>query len=223
MLSADCSSPSSSSKVLADAYGVITSPGAIWTKIGGAQIPVTRSQPIKKEVLGHPHLKTLAHIDCCTPGMFHADGIKGPCVKRMRNVPSEKKARLSKKHDAPQRASAKRTRLQQTREHVARKSGAGGVHPSEAARVGAANVGIDFVVRRRDIKLGVPPKSIGREEYTFGAALVGLLSLGTQRNQHHQKKAREAPHSASTQKIDSCSANFRLPKLSLRRLTARSE
>src|SRR5579864_996493 len=185
MLVAECSLPSPCSKVLADADCVVSSPGAVRAEIGWTQIAVTRSQPIEKEMLGHAHFKAFAHVDRGAPGMFHANGIKRPCVERVWNVLSEEEARLSKQHEPAQRAPAKRTRLQQTREHVTGKSCAGSVHASEGAGVGAANVGINFVVWRRDIKLGIPPKSIGRQEHSFSAALVGLLGLGTKARQRY--------------------------------------
>src|SRR5689334_9456678 len=118
MLIADDSLPTACAEGLAHPDRVVAAPGPVWTKVGGPQVSVTRTEAIKQEMLGHSHLKAFAEINRCTPRVFYANSVKGPGVEILRDILAEQEARFAKQHEAPELATAERAHLEQAGEHV---------------------------------------------------------------------------------------------------------
>lgn len=152
--------PAARAEVFTNADGVVASPGAVWAKICLPKISITRAQAIEKKMLSHARLESLAEIDCCAPGMFYADGIERPRVESLRNIPSKEKPGLAEEHKAAELAASEGTDFQQARKHVAGKGVARRIYAAELTGIRGADVGVDFVVRRRYVELAVPPEHI---------------------------------------------------------------
>src|SRR5215471_13506416 len=105
-------SPSPGAKVFANCDGVIAPPGSIGSEISRAKVSVAGPEAVERKVLGYAHFKSFAQVNGRTPGMLNPDGVERPSVKGVRNVLSEKEARLGEKHEAAKWASAKRAGFQ---------------------------------------------------------------------------------------------------------------
>src|ERR1700737_3580661 len=139
---------------------VVSSPGAVGTQVGRAQVAVARPESAEKKVLGYPHLKALPNVDASSPGLFHADRVKRPGVKRLRKVFAEQKARFPKQKHSPQLSAAEGACLHIAGEHVARKGIAGGIGSSANSSIRSAEVRVNLVVRRRQIELPIAPEHV---------------------------------------------------------------
>lgn len=68
--------PSSCAKVFPDADRVVAAPRTVGAEVGLSEIAAAGAKAIKQEVLCHPHLKSLPHVDGGAPGMFDTDSIR---------------------------------------------------------------------------------------------------------------------------------------------------
>ena len=129
-------------------------------------------------MLGPAHLEALAHVDPHAPGTLHTDAGEGPGVESLGKVSAKQEARLTEQQEPAKFAATKGPCLDVAGKHVAGKGRAGGVHASEIAGVGTANVGINLVVWRGQVELGIAPESIaGKEHPLWGPVRNGALRV----------------------------------------------
>src|SRR5450631_102474 len=98
--------------------------------------------------------------------MFDPNGVRGPGIEILRDSLAEQESRLAKHHEAAKLAAPKRSHFEQAGKHIPGKFAAWGVGASVVASVGGAEVGIDLVVRRREIELSKAVERIRREKHS---------------------------------------------------------
>src|SRR5580704_17666504 len=151
-------SPASRAKRLAHSHRHIPPPRTIISLIGPSQIRVTRAQTIEQEMLRHTKFKSLPNENRSAPRVLDANRIGRPGIERLRNGLAEQERRRAKHHEAPQLSPPERTHLQHSRQHIAREHAAGSVHSAILSSISRTDPGIDFVVRRSQVKLRPTPE-----------------------------------------------------------------
>src|SRR5271163_3239726 len=116
-------------------------------------------------MLRHTKFESLPDKNSPAPGVLNADRIRRPRIERLWDGLAKQKRRCAKHHQAPQLSPAKRTHLKHPRQHIARKHAAGSIHAAVLSSVPGAKVGIDFVMRRSQVKLRPPPKHVMGKEH----------------------------------------------------------
>src|SRR4029077_13194202 len=126
-------------------------------------------------VLGHAKFKSLSDKDSYSPGMLNADCIRRPGVEGLWDGFAKQKGGSAKHHEAPQRSAAKGTDLEHSREHVAGEQAARGVRTAILPSVSGAEVWVDFVVWRRQVKFRPSPKHVaGKEHSVLGFGILRI-------------------------------------------------
>src|SRR5438270_13398964 len=118
-------------------------------------------------MLGYAKLETAVEIDSGSQGVLNADRVEGPGVQSLGNCLTGKKRRRAIEHESAQGTLSKGADLQDPREHVAREHAAGSIDTPVLPSISAAQVGVNLVMRRRQIKLRPPPKHVPREKHAF--------------------------------------------------------
>src|SRR5215469_6374784 len=163
--SAECPLPPPGAKILPHPNGVVAAPGAIGTKVRRSQEPVAGTETVEEKMLGNAHFEAPSHVDGGSPGMLETDGIERPGVETLRHVLAEQKTWLSKKHETAEGATTEGADLHQARKHVAGEGITRCIRAAIVTRIGGAEIGIDFIVRRGEVELRPAPESVCRKEH----------------------------------------------------------
>ena len=98
----------------------------------------------------------------------------------------------------PELSPAKGMRFHISRDHVAREGVAGTVHAAGNSRVRPAHIGINFVMRRRQIKLSVSPERVAGKKHPLRAVMGdGTLRRFSLCRQHPRQSRHRNIHSSA--------------------------
>src|SRR5271169_4186989 len=141
-------------------------------------------------MLGDAKLESSGDVDPCAPGMLNANGIWRPGVERLGNGLAEQERGGSKDHQAAQLAASERSDFQNSREHVTREQAARSVDSAVLPGIAGAEIRIDLVVWRREVKLRPAPEHVVRKEH----AVVGTRHIpGSMRTWLRTRLRRASP------------------------------
>src|SRR5712664_182409 len=127
---------------------------------------IPRPKAAEQRMLGHAHFETLSHINSRAPAPLYSNGIERPGIKRLRKILAKEEFRFSKEKEPPQLSPPERPNLNVSGEHVTGKSRARIVHTAGNSRVRPTQVGINFIVRRREVELPISPEHVTRKEHS---------------------------------------------------------
>src|ERR1700693_5162226 len=108
-------------------------------------------------MLRHPHFESFAQVKPSAPGVLQPDRIHRPGIKSLRKILAKQKSRFSEQEEPPELSAPKGMRFHISGDHVAREGVARIVDTSGNSRVRPANIRINLVMRRRQVKLSVSP------------------------------------------------------------------
>lgn len=147
-------------KILPHSNGVVAAPGSVGTEVSRSQKAVAGTESVKEKMLGDAHFEAASQVDATSPGMLEADGIEGPGIETLGYILAEQKTWVPKKHETAEGATTKGAGLDLPGKHIASKGIARCIRATIITRIRGAQVGIDLIVRRRKVELGVAPESV---------------------------------------------------------------